>query len=112
MNLRKPRLCGAIVKKQTMKYPPPDITNKITLAHHTNARHTAGRFAFIYFPDAIRFWLTKVNNYAICDYKPISCEHVVFAIPMPENSKVNKMGYSFETKQSFSYSIDKINLLD
>ncbi len=91
-------------------YPPPN--SKIPFGHHTNARHIAGRFAFIYFPEVILFRLTKVNKPSVSLYKPISCACAISAFSRLENAKVNKMGYSIETKQSISHSINKINLLD
>lgn len=50
-------------------YPPP-TTNTIL---NTNARHTAGRFAYYHFPEEILQELTKVNKHGIRYSEPINC---------------------------------------
>ena len=80
-----------------MQHPPPGTINSdMILIYNVNARHRAGRFAFIYFPGEILFQLTKVNKHAICYYKSISYDDVVFAFLWLENTIVNKICCIYE----------------
>ncbi len=93
-------------------YIPPVPLNYTVMILNTNARHNAGRFAFIYLPGEILFQLTKVNKHMIFVYKSVSYNYSNFASLRLENTIVNKTGYSNETIQFINYSINEIILLD
>lgn len=67
----------------------PPLSIKTIL--HTNARHTAGRFAFCYFPQEIPQELTKVNKPGVTKTEPNTCKDTRSPIIKQNNSIVNKM---------------------
>ncbi len=89
----------------------PPLHTKTT--YNTNARHTAGRFAFCYCPKEIRLELTKVNNLAIAismrqlkyhyerikplltNSEPISCKGMILLSIKPCIRSVNKINRVF-----------------
>lgn len=116
-------------RKQDDKKRPPNSIYQTRLKYHTNARHTAGRFASIYFPAKTLFRLTKVNKQAISDCEPINWDYLIFAFSRLENAKVNNLTPVSSTRQLkktsmpeltyqllwylqiFNHSINKIILL-
>lgn len=68
----------------------PPLSRKTIL--HTNARHTAGRFAFSYCLKEILLELTKVNKPGVTKTEPNTCKDTGSLIIKQNNSIVNKMG--------------------
>lgn len=71
-----------------MKHPPTHITNKLAVTHSINARHTAGRFAFVFLPGVIPFQLTKVNKCILYSYKPAS---YIYTLLLFQGLKMQKL---------------------
>lgn len=67
----------------------PPLQRKTIL--HTNARHTAGRFAFCYVPERIPQELTKVNKPIVTKTEPNTCKDTILPTVKPVNMRVNKM---------------------
>ncbi len=67
----------------------PPLSRKTIL--HTNARHTAGRFAFCYCPKEIRQELTKVNKPLLTVSISTGCKGMILPTVEPLNMRVNKI---------------------
>jgi hypothetical protein len=66
---------------------PPLQTKTI---FNTNARHTAGRFAFSCFPGEILSELTKVNKVPAISLEPISCKGVILLSVKPDSCNLHE----------------------
>ncbi len=73
-------------------YPPPKNT-----ILNTNARHTAGRFAYYHYPKDIQQKLTKVNKQGIRYSEPASSRAAILLMVKPASISVNKINRIFSS---------------
>lgn len=79
--------------------------------YNTNARHTAWRFAFYYFPRQILPELTKVNKVSAICLEPISCENMILLSVKPCCCNLHGWLTKWPLNSAAPFTYNPINLL-